>query len=265
MWVAGTVGANKVMASELLRLVKRSPFQVRVPKPVRQDSIALRYPFDPAIAWVAAYYRSASRIGRGLASSPAVRLEPLVADLVPILAVDDRLPRGRSVTFTVEVRKGVQDFEAGPLQVRGAVESAFEQALAGDGAARRWSKQGCRVGPGGASCRRRMTIAAPWSSSTWAGTPAPAGSASPAGAGAATRNPGCASHPAFAKWMPHAEPLVDPTAGSGTIAVEAALLARGFRRAQADESTGVAIAGVCGSPGRGAAAVSGHPSAYPRL
>jgi len=32
----------------------------------------------------------------------------------------------------------------------------------------------------------------------------------------------------LAKWMPHAEPLVDPTAGSGTIAVEAALLARGF-------------------------------------
>ena len=32
----------------------------------------------------------------------------------------------------------------------------------------------------------------------------------------------------LASWMPHAEPLVDPTAGSGTIAVEAALLARGI-------------------------------------
>ena len=32
----------------------------------------------------------------------------------------------------------------------------------------------------------------------------------------------------LSKWMPHAEPLVDPMAGSGTIAVEAALLARGF-------------------------------------
>ncbi len=32
----------------------------------------------------------------------------------------------------------------------------------------------------------------------------------------------------LARWMPHAEPLVDPMAGSGTIAIEAALLARGF-------------------------------------
>jgi putative N6-adenine-specific DNA methylase len=32
----------------------------------------------------------------------------------------------------------------------------------------------------------------------------------------------------LSNWMPHEEPLVDPTAGSGTIPVEAALLARGF-------------------------------------
>ena len=127
--LSGTVGANKVMASELLRLVKRSPFDVRVPRPARQGSMALRYAFDPAIAWVAAcYHRSSSRIGWELASSPAVRLEPLVADLVPLLARDDRLPRKRSVTFTVEV-KGVEDFEAGPLQLRGAVKSALEEAM----------------------------------------------------------------------------------------------------------------------------------------
>ena len=87
--LSGTVGSNKVMESELLRLVKRSPFHVRVPKPARQGSTALRYPFDPAIAWVAAcYHRSSSRIGWELASSPAVRLEPLVSDLVPLLAAD---------------------------------------------------------------------------------------------------------------------------------------------------------------------------------
>ena len=38
--LSGTVGANKVMESELLRLVKRSPFYVRVPKPTRQGSTA---------------------------------------------------------------------------------------------------------------------------------------------------------------------------------------------------------------------------------
>ena len=76
----------------------------------------------------ACYHRSSSRIGWELASSPAVRLEPLVADLVPLLAAEDRLPRGRAVPFTVEVREAA-DFEAGPLQIRGAVKSAFEEAM----------------------------------------------------------------------------------------------------------------------------------------
>ncbi len=224
--LSGTVGANKVMESELLRLVKRSPFHVRVPKPARQGSMALRYPFDPAIAWLAAcYHRSSSRIGWELASSPAVRLEPLVADLVPLLAADDRLPRGRSVTFTVEV-KGVEDFEAGPLQLRGAVKSAFEQAMQKRGGqavvqskAADWEMLVRRVGVG--NDRRTLVILdlgrgpRHMRGQRVAQGPAP------------MRETLAAQLVLLANWMPHAEPLVDPTAGSGTIAVEAALLARG--------------------------------------
>jgi putative N6-adenine-specific DNA methylase len=226
--LSGTVGANKVMESELLRLVKRSPFHVRVPKPTRQGSMALRYPFDPAIAWVAAcYHRSSSRIGWELASSPAVRLEPLVADLVPLLARDDRLPRGRSVTFTVEV-KGVEDFEAGPLQLRGAVKSAFQQAMqergvravvqAGKGA--EWEMLVRRVGVG--NDRRTLVIL------DLGGGPRHLRGQRVAQGPAPMRETLAAQLVLLAKWMPHAEPLVDPTAGSGTIAVEAALLARGI-------------------------------------
>ena len=225
--LSGTVGANRVMESELLRLVKRSPFHVRVPKPARQGSTALRYPFDPAIAWVAAcYHRSSSRIGWELASSPAVRLEPLVADLAPLLAADDRLPRGRSVTFTIEV-KGVEDFEAGPLQVRGAVKSAFEQAMRQRGGqavvqseAAEWEMLVRRVGV--QSDRRTLVIldlgrgARHLRGQRVAQGPAP------------LRETLAAQLVLLANWMPHAEPLVDPLAGSGTIAVEAALLARGF-------------------------------------
>jgi putative N6-adenine-specific DNA methylase len=225
--ISGTVGANKVMESELLRLVKRSPFEVRVPNPKRQGSTALRYPFDPAIAWVAAcYHRSASRIGWELASSPAVRLEPLVADLVPLLTADDRLPRGRSVTFTVEV-KGVEDFEAGPLQLRGAVKSAFEQAMQkrGGGAVvqsegAEWEMLVRRVGIEGD--RRTLVILdlgrgpRHMRGQRVAQGPAP------------LRETLAAQLVLLSNWMPHEEPLVDPTAGSGTIAVEAALLARGF-------------------------------------
>jgi putative N6-adenine-specific DNA methylase len=225
--LSGTVGANKVMESELLRLVKRSPFHVRVPKPARQGSMALRYPFDPAVAWLAAcYHRSSSRIGWELASSPAVRLEPLVADLVPLLAADDRLPRGRRVTFTVEV-KGVEDFEAGPLQLRGAVKSAFEQAMQKRGGqavvqskAADWELLVRRVGV--EKDRRTLVILdlgrgpRHMRGQRVAQGPAP------------IRETLAAQLVLLAKWMPHAEPLVDPTAGSGTIAVEAALLARGI-------------------------------------
>ncbi len=189
--------------------------------------MALRYPFDPAVAWVAAcYHRSSSRIGLELASSPAVRLEPLVADLVPLLAADDRLPRGRRVSFTVEV-KAAQDFEAGPLQLRGAVKSALEEAIrmrGGEGVVdseapelkllvRRVGREGERrtllildLGGGPRHLRGQRVAQGP----------------------APLRETLAAQLVLLARWMPHAEPLVDPTAGSGTIAVEAALLARGF-------------------------------------
>jgi len=225
--VSGTVGANKVMESELLRLVKRSPFRVRVPKPVRQGSTALRYAFDPALAWVAAcYHRSSSRIGWELASSPAVRLEPLVADLVPLLAVDDRLPRGRDVTITVEI-KGAEDFEAGPLQLRGAVKSAFEQAMQKRGGQAVVQPEDAelallvrRVGP--EDDRRTLVIL------DLGGGPRHKRGQRVAQGPAPLRETLATQLILLGNWLPHAEPLVDPAAGSGTIAVEAALLARGF-------------------------------------
>lgn len=225
--LSGTVGSNKVMESELLRLVKRSPFPVRLPKPARQGSMALRYPFDPAVAWVAAcYHRSSSRIGWELVSSPAVRLEPLVADLVPLLAVDERLPRGRSVTFTVEV-KGADDFESGPLQLRGAVKSAFEQAMEKRGSRAVVQSEGAdwemlvrRVGPD--SDRRTLVIL------DLGRGPRHLRGQRVAQGPAPMRETLAAQLVLLGKWMPHLEPLVDPTAGSGTVAIEAALLARGF-------------------------------------
>lgn len=225
--LSGTVGANKVMEAELLRLVKRSAFDVRVPKPARQGSAVLRYPFDPAVAWVAAcYHRSASRIGWEFASSPAVRLEPLVADFVPLLAADDRLPRGRSVRFSVEVRE-VADFEAGPLQVRGAVKSAIEEALrkrGGDGVVDTEAPEfKFLVRRVGRDDERRTLLVL-----DLGGGPRHLRGQRVAQGPAPLRETLASQLIQLARWMPHAEPLVDPMAGSGTIAVEAALLARGF-------------------------------------
>ena len=232
--LSGTVGANRVMESELLRLVKRSSFELRVPKPRRQGSTALRYPFEPALAWVAAcYHRSCSRIGWELASSPAVRLEPLVADLVPLLAADDRLPRGRSVRISVEVKEA-SDFEAGPLQLRGAVKSAFEEAMGKRGGeavvdaespelsllVRRTGREGERrtlllldLGGGPRHLRGQRVAQGP----------------------APLRETLAAQLLQLARWDARREPLVDPLAGSGTIPVEAALFARGVAVRKPDE------------------------------
>ena len=215
------------MEAELLRLVKRSAFEIRVPKPARQGSAVLRYPFDPAVAWVAAcYHRSASHIAWEFASSPAVRLEPLVADLVPLLTADDRLPRGRAVRFSVEVRD-VTDFEAGPLQVRGAVKSAVEEALrkrGGEGLVDAEAPElKFLVRRVGREDERRTLLAL-----DLGGGPRHLRGQRVAQGPAPLRETLAAQLIQLARWMPHAEPLVDPMAGSGTIAVEAALLARGF-------------------------------------
>jgi putative N6-adenine-specific DNA methylase len=215
------------MEAELLRLVKRSPFEVRVPKPTRQGSTALRYPFDPAIAWVAAcYHRSSSRIGWELASSPAVRLEPLVADLVPLLKDDERLPRGQRMTLNIEVKE-VEDFEAGPLQVRGAVKSAFEEAMRArggeaivDAEQAEFQVQVRRVGREG---ERRTLIVL-----DLGGGPRHLRGQRVAQGPAPLRETLAAQLLQLSRWDARSQTLVDPLAGSGTIAVEAALLARGI-------------------------------------
>src|SRR5215203_3664663 len=123
--LTGSGGANRVMEAELKRLVMRSPFDVRVPKPRRDGEAALLYPFDARIAWVAAcHHRTSSRISWDLFSSTAVRLEPLFEELQPSLQADDRLPSAAHVRLSVDLGSA-HDFEASPLQLRGVVKNAI--------------------------------------------------------------------------------------------------------------------------------------------
>ena len=136
--LTGSGGANRVMEAELKRLVMRSPFDVRLDKPTREGEETLLYAFDARVAWVAAcHHRTSSRISWDLCASPAVRLEPLFADLRPALSSDDRLPEGKDgapLRFSVEVG-AASDFEASPLQLRGVVKNALVEALASRGVA----------------------------------------------------------------------------------------------------------------------------------
>ncbi len=224
--LTGSGGANRVMEAELKRLVMRSPFDVRLGKPTREGEETLLYPFDPRVAWVAAcHHRTASRVSWDLWSSPAVRLEPLFADLVPALSSDDRLPGGTSLRFSVEVGSS-SDFESSPLQLRGVVKNALVDALASRGIASdvdadapdvvfvvrragtpeaRRTVVGIDVG-GGARHKRGARVAAGL---------------------APLRETLAAQLIMLSRWDARTEPLVDPMAGSATIPIEAAGLAVG--------------------------------------
>ncbi|MBA2304237.1 MAG: hypothetical protein H0W08_16620, partial [Acidobacteria bacterium] len=128
--LTGSGGANRVMEAELKRLVMRSPFEIRVPKPRREGEATLLYPFDARLAWVAAcHHRTSSRISWDLFSSPAVRLEPLFEELIPALQSDERLPAAKALRFSVDLGSA-HDFEASPLQLRVVVKNAIVEALA---------------------------------------------------------------------------------------------------------------------------------------
>src|SRR5918998_901364 len=102
--LTGSGGANRVMEAELKRLLMRSPFNIRVPKPRREGDSTLLYPFDPGLAWVAAcHHRTSSRVSWDLFSSTAVRLEPLFEELLPALKADDRLPTLNPLRFSVDL------------------------------------------------------------------------------------------------------------------------------------------------------------------
>src|SRR6185369_13191104 len=250
--LTGSGGANRVMEAEFKRLVMRSPFDVRVEKPKREGDATLLYPFEPQAAWVAAcYHRTSSRITWDLCSSDAVRLEPLFADLVPILSVDDRLPT-ENLRFSVEVGSA-SDFEASPLQLRGVVKNALIEAFAARGVGAeldaespdivfvvrragtpeaRHTSVGIDIG-GGARHRRGARVAM---------GPAP------------LRETMAAQLIMLSRWDARTEPLVDPLAGSATIPIEAAGLA-----------TGAAIRRPSDLPQRHLAAFKGLPREAPDL
>ena len=224
--LTGSGGANRVMEAELKRLVMRSPFDLRLAPPKREGEETLLYPFDARVAWVAAcHHRSSSRISWDLCSSPAVRLEPLFADLLPTLSLDDRLADGRHLRFSVELGTS-SDFEASPLQLRGVVKNALVDALASRGIASdvdgdtpdvvfvvrragtpdaRRTVVGIDVG-GGARHRRGARVA---------------------GGLAPLRETLAAQLIMLSRWDARTEPLVDPMAGGATIPIEAAGLAVG--------------------------------------
>jgi 23S rRNA G2445 N2-methylase RlmL len=241
------------MEAEFKRLVMRSPFAVRVPRPTREGESTLLYPFDARTAWVAAcHHRTSSRISWDLFSSPAVRLEPLFEELLPAFRGDDRLPTAERLRFSVDLGSA-QDFEASPLQLRGVVKNAIVDALASRGVQADVDSESPDVvfvaRRAGTPDRRRTVV----------GIDIGLGARHRRGARVASgpaplRETMAAQLIMLSRWDARSEPLVDPMAGGGTIPIEAAGLA-----------TGAAIRRPADLPFRHLAAFAGLPHEAPDL
>jgi 23S rRNA G2445 N2-methylase RlmL len=218
----GIPGTNRVMAGEFSRLAGRAFDRVRLPIPKKEGQGALVYPFDVDTAALALrYHRTSSRVLWSLFQSKAARLEPLYDDFAAAMGAESRPWFRDGESFSVSpVNLG--GFAAGGRQVVGVVKNAVI-----DGAAR----QGMRlemdpVNPD-IHLEVRMHDDEVTVSVDLAGRPmSQRGYRTESGA-APLRENLAAVLVMLARYDARREILLDPLAGSGTIAIEAACMARG--------------------------------------
>ncbi|HQB46197.1 MAG TPA: hypothetical protein PLV85_21475, partial [Polyangiaceae bacterium] len=217
----GFSGTNKVMAGELSRLTTRAGISHCLPEPRKDGLGSLVYPFDPHIAALAVrYHRTSTRVLWDLYESRATRLEPLYDDLVRQIRDDDRGwgQSGYGISVTTH---GVQEFAAGERQIVGTVKNALI-----DGSKQR--QVTFHVNPNAPDLwfdvRLRDQVLAV--SIDLAGRPMSQRGYRRIGGVAPLNESLAAVLVMLSRHQPRTEPLVDPMAGSGTIAIEAACMGR---------------------------------------
>jgi len=220
--LVGPPGTNKVMAGELSRLVKRGLTGYRLPEPAKAGPGALVYPFELAVAHLAVWYaRTPSRVLWDLYESEAARLEPLHDEILAAAVADSRAWCWDGASFSIRARN-LGAFAAGELQVVGAVKNALVAGAASRGLR-------LSVDPD----RPDILIALRMHDRTLTVSIDLAGQAMHqrgyrrAAGVAPLRENLAAALVMLARFDPRREILVDPMAGSGTIAIEAALMGRG--------------------------------------
>ncbi len=224
--IVGAPLTNKVMAGELSRLAVRA-IRRRPEEPRKAGTGTLVYPFDPGLAATAAIYaRTPTRALRDLYASSARRLEPLYDDLVEDVARDTRgwIRDGESISIEAG---NVGPFAAGERQVVGTIKNAIV-----DGCARRGVR--VRVDPDHPDLRLHarldddetpvvaldLVVGAERRSMSQRGWRLESGVAP-------IREHLAAVLVMLARFDARHDVLVDPMCGAGTIAIEAALMARG--------------------------------------
>ncbi len=207
------------MEAEVKRLIRRASPRGDL-KPRREGDSTLSYPFDPALAWMAVtHLRTPSRALWALYGAGAMRLEPLYEELVEFVAKDDRgwLKDGFGISVYA---KDVEEFPAGVLQIQGTVKNAIIEGAARRGMAVHLDPDKPDVVISARGSPPQIAVDLAGGSLHQRGWRLDRGEAP-------LRENVAAQMLMLARWDPRSEPLVDPMAGSGTIAIEAALMARG--------------------------------------
>jgi 23S rRNA G2445 N2-methylase RlmL len=218
----GISGTNKVMAGELSRVARRAIDGVRIPQPKKQGLGALLYPFDKEVAAVATtYHRTCSRVLWDLFESDARRLEPLYDELLADMKADDRSWLWDGASISIRARN-VQSFAAGERQVVGAVKNALVEGAEARGMHLRIDADNPDI-----EIAVRMHDSTISVSVDLGGGPMHKRGYRVCAGDAPLRENLAAVLLMLGRHDARKECLIDPMAGSGTIAIEAVLMARG--------------------------------------
>ena len=221
LMLRGSGGANRSMEAEFKRVIRRAVPDRNTVGAKKLDTQTLAYPFRPEWAWAAVHYlRTPSRVLWHLASVDARRLEPLYDEIVAALRPHPADWAGGCTRLSVEVRR-MGDFPAGPLQVRGAVKSAIIEAA-------RLRGHTMTLAPDDPQLLFAVEVRddAVWLGIDLAGRSLHQRGYRKARGEAPLRENVAAQLLMLARWDPRREALIDPMAGSGTIAIEGAAMAQ---------------------------------------
>lgn len=220
----GSGGANRAMEAELKRLSPRALDRF-ADKPARLSPQVLRYPYSDDLAWLAVrYLRTPSRALRDFAESEAEFLEPLYQDILAQLLDNPAFAALGGRRFTVEA-KDRESFPASPLQVRGTVKNAILAASERLGAP-------MRLDPDTPELHFRVWSLSPEDPRYIVSLDLAGRSLHQRGyrverVEAPLRETVAAQMLMLARWDSRQELLFDPMCGSGTLPIEAALMAHG--------------------------------------
>lgn len=219
--LVGAGGTNTVMAGELSRLARRALAGVRLPEPRKAGAGAVVYPFEPRVARLAAlYHRTSVRVLWDVLETRAARLEPLFDDVVRagIERVERVLRDGARISVYAH---GVREFAAGERQIIGTVKNGLIEAAA---------QRGMRVAldPDAPDVvfAARLDEGTMRVSVDLAGRPMNQRGYRHERADAPLREDLAAVLLMLARYDARREILLDPFAGSGTIAIEAACMGK---------------------------------------